>query len=143
MFKRWMSAMERRGLRVNLNKTKMMVTGKEDEIIQSSRYPCSLCGSGVGVNSILSTLCDKWCHRRCSGLISLRGVTAFRCPACLPGASLHHADDSVTVDGGTNQEVAHFCYLGDVLERGGGSERAIRARIAAGWWKELNGFLTN
>ena len=145
MFKRWRSAMERRGLKVNLAKTKLMVTGKDSEIIQTGRYPCGVCGSGVGVNSILCTVCDKWCHKRCSGLSSLGRVTDFRCPACTQGTSFPHTDDSVTVDGGVIQEVAHFCYLGDVLERSGGSERAIRARISAGWskWRELTGLLTN
>ena len=145
MFTSWREAMERRGLRVNLNKTKIMVTGKENEIVQSGRYPCGVCGGGVRDNSILCTLCDKWCHKRCSGLASLRGVTGFRCPACVSGTSPDHTDDSMDVEGGIIQEVAHFCYLGDVLERSGGSERAIRARISAGWskWRELTGLLTN
>ena len=35
--------------------------------------------------------------------------------------------------GGVVGEVKQFCYLEDVLECGGGSERAIRARVGAAW----------
>ena len=42
-------------------------------------------------------------------------------------------------------EVKQFCYLGDVLDCGGGSERAIRARVGApcGKWKEKASLLVN
>ena len=54
-------------------------------------------------------------------------------------------DESLVVEGGRIEEVSHFCYLGDVLDRSGGAERAIRARISAAWskWRDLAGLLTN
>lgn len=43
--------MERRGLKVNIGKTKIMVTGKKNvEKAQLGKYPCGVCGRGVGVN---------------------------------------------------------------------------------------------
>ena len=64
--------MERRGLKVNLGKTKMMVTGWEmEDVVQVGSYLCRVCGRGVGVNSVLCGTCGKWCHWRCSGLRSL------------------------------------------------------------------------
>ena len=40
--------MERRGLKVNLEKTKMMVTeGEMEYVLQVGRYPCGVCGHGV------------------------------------------------------------------------------------------------
>ena len=47
--------------------------------------------------------------------------------------------------GGVVGEVKQFCYLRDVLECGGGSERAIRARVGAAWgkWKERAILLVN
>ena len=60
--------MESNGLKVNMEKTKLMVTGKSRHRIQSGRWPCNYCGKGVGVNSILCVECKKWCHQRCSGL---------------------------------------------------------------------------
>ena len=55
---------------------------------------------------------------------------------------------AVGVGGGVVGEVKKFCYLGDVLECGGGSERAIRARVGAAWaawgkWKETASLLVN
>ena len=84
------------------------------------RYPCGVCGRGVGANSVLCTACGKWCHKRCSGLGRLSGaaVSLFRCPACARGG----AGGAVGVGGGIVGEVKQFCYLGDVLECGGGPE---------------------
>ena len=52
---------------------------------------------------------------------------------------------AVGVGGGVVGEVKQFCYLGDVLECGGGSERAIRARVGAAWgkWNEIASLLVN
>ena len=46
--------------------------------------------------------------------------------------------------GGVVGVVTQFCYLGDVLDREGGAERAVRARVAAAWGKwEILGLLLN
>jgi len=60
----WKDNMENRGMRVNMNKTKewQMVTQK------AVRWPCGVCGRGVGNNSIQCTTCQKWVHRKCSGI---------------------------------------------------------------------------
>ncbi len=64
MFNRWKEEMEHRGLKINMEKTKLMVTGnKARDRIHSERWPCGCCGRGVGANSILCSVCDKWCHR--------------------------------------------------------------------------------
>src|SRR5580704_15272423 len=69
-FKLWRSGMEDKGLRVNMDNTKILVcrpkpvqSGKS-----SGKWPCSVCGKGVGQNSILCTQCGKWIHKRCSGV---------------------------------------------------------------------------
>jgi hypothetical protein len=148
MFNRWKAGMEERGLRVNMDKTKMMVTGRDSrEVIQSGAWPCGCCGRGVGVNSVLCTVCDKWCHQRCSGLRILRGVRDFVCPRCTRGRGEleEEGEDEVVVDGGVIQEVQQFCYLGDVLDCEAGVERAVRARVAAAWrsWREIASLLVN
>ena len=72
MFNRWKEGMEQRGLKINTEKTKSMVTGnKARERLQSGRWPCGCCGRGVGSNSVLCTKCKKWCHKQCSGLRKL------------------------------------------------------------------------
>ena len=75
--------MEKRGLKVNLQKTKLLVTGKKrDTAVENGRFPCGVCKSGVDMNSILCISCNKWTHKRRSGLINLNGVVNFMCRAC-------------------------------------------------------------
>ena len=36
--------------------------------IESGRYPCGICGKGVGRNSIQREGCKKWIRKKCSGV---------------------------------------------------------------------------
>ena len=51
----------------------------------------------------------------------------------------------MTVDGKVVQTVRNFCYLGDMIGSEGGSDRALKCRIAATWnkWREISGLLNN
>ena len=139
--------MERRGLKVNIGKTKLMVTGKEnEEKVQSGQFPCGVCGRGVGVNSIECTVCRKWCHKRCSGLVNINRAVNFCCTACVRRrAGIAAIDESIVVEEGTVEEVGKFCYLGDMLDSEGGVERAVRMRVSTAWrkWREIAGLLVN
>ena len=151
MFVKWRDAMARRGLKVNIEKTKVMVSGsKNNEQKPTGRYPCGVCKRGVGSNSILCSACSKWCHKRCSGLRSLNNVTNFHCPSCVrqQATTTSIASDQTTnikVDGGAIELVSNFCYLGDFITSDGGSERAVQARISMAWnkWRELASLLRN
>ena len=56
-------------MRVNMNKTKVMISGERQKITQKAvRWPCGVGGRGVGNNSIQHTSCQKWVHRKCSGI---------------------------------------------------------------------------
>ena len=144
MFKKWKEALEMRGMKVNLSKTKLLVTGKEAEIIESGEFPCAVCGQGVRANSILCNGCNKWCHKRCSGVRSLN-TPNFRCSSCNRQGGSPQPDESIQLHDGIVEEVKSFCYLGDMLDRGGGAERSVRNRIACAWskWRELSNLLTN
>ena len=88
MFGEWRQAMERRWFKVNLEKAKMMVTGRKmEDVLQVGRYPCGVYGRSVGANSVPCRTCGKWCHRRCSGLrsVSAAAVAHFQCPAFARG----------------------------------------------------------
>lgn len=147
MFDAWSSAMELRGLKVNIGKTKLLVSGKKYEApAPSGQYPCAVCNRGVGANSILCSSCDRWCHKRCTGLSSFAGITAYICPVC--SGTLQRPvriDESIALDRGTIEEVREFCYLGDMLDCEGGAERAVRHRISVAWfkWRELSSLLGN
>lgn len=147
MFNRWKAGMEQRGLKINMEKTKLMVSGKPANTrVESGRWPCSGCGRGVGVNSILCMRCNRWCHRRCTGLRNLRGMQNFICPTCRMGQRNQENDrENLVVDGGELEEVEQFCYLGDMIDCEAGVERTVRMRVAAAWskWREMSSLLTN
>ena len=143
----WKQAMARRGMKVNIGKSKIMVTGKRNEVIRSGRYPCGVCGRGVGQNSILCTACQLWCHKRCSGLARLGGNPNFLCPTCAGQGdrSVEEESEDIHIGGEVIEEVEEFCYLGDLLDREGGVERTVRMRVSAAWrkWREISGLLVN
>ena len=144
-FERWRDAMELRGLRVNMEKTKVMITGKTARVkVKSGKWPCSCCGKGVGVNSIQCLSCEGWCHQRCSGLKKVTGIKHFQCPKCKRGVK-EEDEGGLMTKGGEIKEVQEFCYLGDVVDCEAGVERAVRARVTAAWnaWREMESLLKN
>ena len=59
-FNEWKRELETRGLKVNMDNTKVMVVGREPALKpQRGRYPCGICGEGVGVNSVWCQGCSK------------------------------------------------------------------------------------
>ena len=77
--------MEGKGLRVNLGKTKVMKCCDGAGLRErSGKFPCGVCGKGVGVNSIKCTLCMTWTHEKCSDVTGrLQDVVDFHCRKCL------------------------------------------------------------
>jgi len=56
----WKDNVESKGMRVNMNKTKVMISGERQKVRQKSvRWPCRVCSKGVGSNSLLCTSCQK------------------------------------------------------------------------------------
>jgi len=56
-------------VRANMNKTKVMTSGEWQKVMQQAvRWPCGVCGRGLGSKSIQCTSCQKWVHRKCSGI---------------------------------------------------------------------------
>ena len=48
----WREAIETKGMTVNLRKTKLMVSGMEEETFDSKIDPCGVCGTIVMSNSV-------------------------------------------------------------------------------------------
>ena len=75
--------MENKGLRVNAGKTKIMICGTGLDLLQSSgEFPCAVCHTGVGSNSIFCNGCKHWVHKKCSGLKRLKKDPDYRCTRC-------------------------------------------------------------
>jgi len=65
----WKDNVESKGMRVNMNKTKVMISGEHQKVRQKAvRWPCGVCSKGVGSNSLQCTSCQKWVHNKCSGI---------------------------------------------------------------------------
>jgi len=51
------------------NKTKVMISGEWQKVMQkAARWSRGVCGRGVGSKSIQYTSCQKWVHKKCSGI---------------------------------------------------------------------------
>ena len=76
---------QNRGMRVNMNKTKVMISGERQKPVQkAARWPCGVCGRGIGSNSIQCTSCYNWVHKKCSGIkrSMYKVMRSFICRGC-------------------------------------------------------------
>ena len=80
-FQRWRDALESKGLRINIRKTKMMVSGAEGEVVRSRVYPCGICGKRVMSKTVWCTLCKKWIHERCTKM--KKSILQFCTTVCM------------------------------------------------------------
>ena len=132
--KAWKAGMESKGLRVNIKKTKFLVSGEGHDVLQKSgMYPRAVCLSGVGSNSIQCTQCMQWVHK--TGIKKkLVADPNYICRRCkgesrpVDGCTVTEVD----VDGTMLDVEATFCYM---LCSGGGCDNAIVARCCVAWGK--------
>jgi len=111
------------------------------------RWPCGVCGRGVGCNSIQCTSCQKSVHKKCSGIKGsmLKVMKSFICKGCL-NPVISAGRTSVDIGASANLElVDKFCYLGNMLSVEGDADAAVEARIRVGWnkFRQLVALLTN
>ena len=135
----WNAVMESKELHINMKKTKFLVSGDDQDVLQKSdKYPCAVCSSGVGRNSFLCSQCMLWVHKRCSGITKqLVADPNYICPRCkgefrpIDGQTMTEVD----VNGTMLDVEATFCYLGDMLCSGAGCDSAIAANCCVAWGK--------
>ena len=134
----WKEAMEKKGLRVNAGKTKIMICGTGLDLLQSSgEFPCAVCHTGVGSNSIFCNGCKHWVHKKCSGLKRLKNDPEYRCTWCQGTARPLEGRPQKEVQVGPDklEVVASFCYLGDMLSAAGGCELSTTTHVKTTWKK--------
>ena len=148
--KTWKTEMEKKGLRVNMGKTKIMESGINLDVLKKSgKYPCGVCLTGFGsTNAILCDGCERWVHKKCSGIKGrLLPESEFTCARCLGTARAIDGRQSLEVEVGNEklEVVPEFCYLGDMLSAGGGCELAAITGCKCAWGKfrQLLPLLTN
>jgi len=97
-----------------------MISAEWQKIMQkavSVRWPCDVCGIGVGYNSIHCTSCQKWVYMKYSGIKGsmYKVMKIFVCRGCMNPVN---GTGCTSVDIGVNANlelVNRFCYLGDML----------------------------
>ena len=116
-----------------------MVSGIGLDVLKDSgKFPCSVCRSGVGRNSIECSSCGLWVHKRCSGITGrLASDPSYVCPRCrgLSRPIDGRPTSGIDVDGELLEVVPTFAYLGDNLSAGGGCDSAIAWRCCVAWGK--------
>ena len=82
----WKDNMESKGMRVSMNKTKVMISGERQMVRQKAvRWSCGVCSKGVGSSSLQCNICQNWVHKKCSGIKGSMSKMAksFICSGCL------------------------------------------------------------
>ena len=126
----------RRKDRVNAGK-KIKISGTGLDLLQSSgRFPCTVCRTGVGSNSIF---CKHWVHKKCSGLKPLTKDPNYRCTRCQGTARPFDTRPQREVQPDKLEVVASFCYQGHMLSAACGCELSTTTRVKTTWkkFKEL------
>jgi len=124
----WKSCLQGKGLKVNVSKTKVMMSGGAcNETVTSGKYPCSVYGKIVGSNSIMCKECEKWVHRKCSGIKGslIIATGKFVCKRCQAPSATSVAGKLDMGDGSEIEVVEKFCYLGDMESTSGTAELAV------------------
>ena len=134
-FIRWKAAFEKKGLKVNLGKTKVIESsGGGGVVVLAKNYPCGVCGKRAKVNCVRYKTCKKWFHAPCARVkrVSRRMNGNFGCRVCTNGANREDKNVSNACLGEL-ERVNSYCYLGDNVNGGGGSDLAVTRRIGLGW----------
>ena len=108
------------------------------DLLQSSgEFPCAVCRTGVGSNSILCIGCKHWVHKKCSGLMRLTKDPDCRCTQCKgTGRPIDgRPQREVQVGPDKLEVVASVCYLGDMLSAAGVGELSTTTRVKTAWKK--------
>ena len=132
-FIKWKEAFESKGLKVNLKKTRVMVSGSKGEVLKSKVDPCVKCRKRVMANSVMCTECGKWVHGRCAKRKSVISTLAkgFVCKVCADTMEGIVKPDEISFFD-QDDFVKSFCYLRDRLNASGRSEAAVTARTKIG-----------
>ena len=137
--KLWKDNMESKGLRVNMAKTKCLVSdGSTKSTCETGKHPCSICHRDVGRNSVFCVGCKHWVHNKCSKFKGrLRESPDFRCGKCLVefDESSQERLEQALINGIPLEVVEICCYLGDILSSYGGVGEAVAAWVRSGWKK--------
>jgi len=98
--------MERKGLRVNMKKTQiLLLSGLVLDVLKySGKFPCAVYLSGVGHSSITCSHCKLWVNMRCNGIAGRMWPTLTTCVQDVAATSYVRGRDLKP----------SFCYVRDM-----------------------------
>ena len=136
----WKQGMEAKGLRVNMGKTKVLVSNRSyAPVTEQADYPCSVCHKGVGSNSNFCVVCKHYVHWKCSGIKrkQKKDEPEYTCRVCTGDLVIQapQRPEPLLLDGVELETVDSFCYLGDTIGAGGGAGESSSTRVRCGWQK--------
>ena len=133
-FIRWKAAFEGEGLKVNLGKTKVMESSGGGVVFLAKSDPCGVCGKRAKVNYVRCKTYKRGIHAWCARVkrVSRRMNRNFECRVCMNGSN-EECKNASNGCLGELERVNSYCYLGDNVNGGGGSELAVTRRIGLGW----------
>ena len=131
----WKDNLESKGMRVSINKSKIMKSEERQKRQKAVRWSYWVCSKGVDSNSLQCTSSQKWVHKKCScinGSMS-KVMKPFICRGYL-NPSICAGCTSVDIGASAKLElVDKFCYIGDILSVDGDADAAVKAiRIPIG-----------
>src|SRR5664279_1558131 len=116
---------------VNLGKTKVMKCCEGAGLRErSGKFPCGVWRKGVGTNSIQCTSCMSCIHKKCGVEGRLQLGVDFLCRKC-GNCDITSQVERKEIEIDVNEKlecVEQFCYVGDMIEAGGGAGDASRVR---------------
>ena len=130
-YTRWKKALQDKEIKINVNKTKAFYTTRNFVRMRIRKYPCSVCGKGLGQNSVQCIKCQHWVHKRCSGVHRrLTKEKDFTCKKCIPGVLFQDEDKRMNLNGDNIEVADRFYYHGNVLSTAeGGAQKTVTSRI--------------
>jgi len=97
----WKENVESKGIRVNMNKPKVMISVECQKVRQKAvKWPSGFCCKGLGSDSCQCTCGHRWVHNKCSGIKGSMSKVAksFICRRCLnPVTSAGQSHTSVDI----------------------------------------------
>ena len=130
----WKSALESKGLKVNLMKTKVMVSkiGQVTVKPSSEKDPCGICDRKTLLDEALSKSCGNLLHRRCAKNKRLTNTLAIDFK-CRKFKGNHKNDEDLKEKLHDDvKTVTEFSYLGDRINSAGVCEAAVNSRTIIG-----------
>ena len=139
----WKGPFESKWLRLNINKTKMMISRENTEkVAKYVKFPCAVWRESVGINSILCQICWCWLHKRCGCTgCKLKEHSKFRCQT-YANQSTEIAKDcpNIVLNGQSLESAENFSYLGVTIGARGGVFDSVITKIRSRWCKLVTFF---